>query len=153
MRFYYCFLLTVILGCSVKPDLEAEKRKLLNLHEKARTAHFDKNVQGFLAEQADEFLNIQNGDITRPTKEQRENRVRAYFDRVTFDTWDDVEPPVIEISDDATLANTFVKKLVVLKLKDESGKVSFDTTHFAWTTTYKKLDGNWRLIAVTSTRK
>jgi hypothetical protein len=64
-----------------------------------------------------------------------------------------VEPPVIVISYDATLANTFVKKLVVLKLKDDSGKTILDTTHFAWTTTYKKFDGNWQLIAVTSTRK
>lgn len=153
MKHFFTIIMLTTSACSLKPDLQVEKQKLLYLHEKARTAHFDKNVTGFLAEQADDFMNIQNGDIQRPTREEREKRMQAYFDRVKFDSWDDVEPPVIVISDDATLANTFVKKLVVLKLKDESGKTILDTTHFAWTTTYKKNDGNWQLIAVTSTRK
>lgn len=153
MKYFFTMIMFMTSACSLKPDLQAEKQKLLNLHEKARTAHFDKNVAGFLAEQADDFMNIQNGDIKRPSRDEREKRVQAYFDKVTFESWDDIEPPVIAISDDASLANTFVKKLVVLKLKDESGKVTLDTTHFAWTTTYKKIDGLWRLIAVTSTRK
>ncbi|KAB2881499.1 hypothetical protein F9K33_00135 [bacterium] len=153
MKYFFTMVMLTAMSCSLKPDLQAEKQKLLSLHEKARTAHFDKNVTGFLTEQADDFMNIQNGDIKRPTRDEREKRIQAYFDRVKFETWDDVEPPVIVISDDATLANTFVKKLVVLKLKDDSGKPILDTTHFAWTTTYKKFDGNWQLIAVTSTRK
>ncbi len=153
MKYFFTIIMLATSACSLKPDLQAEKQKLLNLHEKARTMHFDKNVNGFLAEQADDFMNIQNGDIKRPTRDERAKRIQAYFDRVTFESWDDVEPPVIVISDDATLANTFVKKLVILKLKDESGQTVLDTTHFAWTTTYKKNEGNWQLIAVTSTRK
>lgn len=153
MKYFFTMILLTMMSCSLKPDLQAEKQKLLNLHEKARTAHFEKNVVGFLAEQADDFMNIQNGDIKRPTRDERAKRIQAYFDQVKFESWDDLEPPVIVISDDATLANTFVKKLVILKLKDASGKTVLDTTHFAWTTTYKKNDGNWQLIAVTSTRK
>jgi len=153
MKFFLFGLIIIISSCSLKPDLEREKQKLLVLHDQQRTAHFDKNVRNLMAEQSDDFLQIQNGDISRPSLAERTRRMQAYFDRITFDSWDDTEPPIIEISDDATMANTFVKKLVVTKLKNGSGKTTLDTTRFAWTTTYKKIDGQWRMTAITSTRQ
>ena len=153
MKFFLFGFIIIISSCSLKPDLEREKQKLLVLHDQQRTAHFDKNVRNLLAEQSNDFLQIQKGDITRPSLDERTQQMQAYFDRVAFDSWDDIEPPIVEISDDATMANTFVEKLVVLKLKDEKGKVSLDTTRFAWTTTYRKIDGQWRMTAITSTRQ
>lgn len=80
MKFFLLGLIIIFSSCSLKPDLEREKQKLLVLNEQQRTAHFDKNVRNFLTEQTDNFLQIQNGDIKRPSIEERTQRMQTYFD-------------------------------------------------------------------------
>lgn len=136
-----------------KPDMEKEKKELLTLHERQRIAHLEENIDLFAREQADTLLFIRNGELGYRTKQQMRENFKRYFDRVEFIKWDDIAEPIIEISDDASMANTFVQKIVILTYQGDQGQTVLDTTHFAWTTTYRKSGEEWRLIATTSTHK
>ncbi|HNB58175.1 MAG TPA: hypothetical protein PKV06_14470 [bacterium] len=141
------------IGCRVNPDLEAEKTELLRLHEAQRRAHFDRNVDPMTEGHVPQRIQISGGELSYTTPEQTRARFERYFGRVEFLRWDDTIEPIIVVSDDATLANTFVQKLVVVSYQDERGAKQLDTTRFAWTTTYRKINDQWQMIAVTSTRK
>lgn len=136
-----------------KPDMEKEKKELLTLHERQRIAHLEENIDLFAREQADTLLFIRNGELGYRTQQQMRENFKRYFDRVEFIKWDDIAEPIIEISDDASMANTFVQKIVILTYQGDQGQTVLDTTHFAWTTTYRKSGEEWRLIATTSTHK
>ena len=77
--------------------------------------------------------------------------MQAYFDASTFLEWDDITPPIIRVSDDATMAYVLVHKKVRLIEKDENGKDREEVEIYAWTTTYKKVAGKWKATSITST--
>ena len=85
--------------------------------------------------------------VNTPKKEDLFKRFQGYFDSVTFIEWDDIQPPIIKISDDATLAQIFVQKRV--KLKTNENQV--ESTIYAWTATFKKNQNNWVMTSITST--
>lgn len=122
---------------------------LIELHELQRTAHFTRDAKLLVSIMSDDFTEINKGKIKFPKKEDLINRFQAYFDAVTFIEWDDINPPIITISEDATLANMIVNKRV--KLKNQDGRE--ETTIFAWLATFKKINGKWLLTGITSTNQ
>lgn len=130
--------------------LERDRARLLELHEEQRRAHLEKDPELLLSQFADDFVMIADGDVTRPTREESRRRFERYFGSVEFIEWDDVEPPIVRISADGTLAHVIVQKRVRL-IASESG--AEEATQFAWLATYEKRDGDWRLTAVASTER
>ena len=65
--------------------------------------------------------------------------------------WDDITPPIIRVSDDATMAFVIVHKKVRLLSKEEGGKESEEVEVFAWLTIYRKVDGKWKVTSIAST--
>ncbi len=122
-------------------------KKLLELHELQRNAHFNRDAKLLTSIMADNFTEVRNGKINTPKKEDLFKRFQGYFDSVTFIEWDDIQPPIIKISDDATLAQIFVQKRV--KLKTNENQV--ESTIYAWTATFKKNLNNWVMTSITST--
>lgn len=135
------------------PDLEKEKKEILRLEAKQREYHFTKNTRAFVDMASADFISIDRGVISKPSKEASYERFDAYFKAVEFVKWDDKNEPVIRFSNDGSIAYVAVDKLVVLKLKDESGKEKLDTTNFAWLTVYKKENSGWKTDCVASTNK
>ena len=86
----------------------------------------------------------------QPTEESRK-QFQAYFDASTFLAWDDLEPPVIGLSDDGTLAYVVAHKRVAVKPKDAGDETPPEETIFAWLETWRKVDGAWKLEALAST--
>jgi hypothetical protein len=76
--------------------------------------------------------------------------MQAYLDRSTFIEWDDITPPVIRMSDDGSMAFLLVHKRVRLLDKNDGGKEKVEV--FAWSTTFRKIAGKWKMTSVTSTR-
>lgn len=132
-------------------DLEKEKQALLQLDEQARQFHFTKNSKGMADGFSADFISINKGNISKPTYEEHINRFDNYFKRVEFVKWDNVSAPVVRFSDDVSIAYVAIDKLVVLTLKEEQEKL--DTTHFAWLSVFKKINGQWMLDCVASTNK
>jgi hypothetical protein len=126
-------------------------KELMELQKQQRAAHFARDAKVIFAEFADEYFSIGNGRVRKPDRDAGLKRLQTYFDNSTFIEWDDITPPIIKVSDDATMGFVIVHKRVRLLAKDESGKEKEEIEIFAWVSVYKKIKGIWKLTAVAST--
>jgi hypothetical protein len=151
--FIFCIIFILILGQSCKnvPNLEAETKALLVLHNEQQKAHIEKNVGLFLNGISSDFIEVNRGKTKQATKEELRQKFQAYFNAVDFVKWDDATPPVFSFSDDATMATSVVDKLVITKPKQ--GENRLDTMQFAWLAVYKKTNGQWALHRMGSTNR
>jgi hypothetical protein len=141
------------LSCHQKPDLATEEKAIRSILATERKAHFDRNVDLFISEFADSMLSVNKGKVTIATPGENRKRIEPYFNSVTFIKWDDVAEPIIRLSDDGSLAYAVVQKEVILTYPDSLGKAFYDTTHYAWTSIYRKQKGEWKVEANISTTK
>jgi len=150
MKAPYTFLLLAImvLSCTKTVDLEQDRALLLAANESQRKAHMENNPDLLLAGMADTVITVQRGQFRVEAKADMYGRWQDYFASVKYYAWDDLEPPVVEISKDGSLASVSVRKITIGSYEQEP----IDTTYFAWTTGYKKVDGAWKVYKVTSTR-
>ncbi|HMU09256.1 MAG TPA: nuclear transport factor 2 family protein [Ferruginibacter sp.] len=156
LLYYFLLILLTALStsCSRKPDLEKEKKKLLHLHTQQQQAHLYKNAKQFVSQFAENMLSVNGGKIAVSVKDSALKKFQNYFNQVAFSKWEDVTPPVIEFSADASMAYMVVDKRVVLTYKNEENKLMEETTHFAWVSVFRKQsDGEWRIICNITTNE
>ena len=152
MRPTRLLLLTALAACAApRTDVASDRAELLRLHELARTAHLDKRPDLMVASFADTLLDISGGVVSPRTREQNRARFQRYFDRVSFQQWDDIAPPRIRISPDGRMAYVVVQKSVRLTSQDGARAPQAEHTVFAWVEIYEKRGGKWMLMAVAST--
>ncbi|MEP2024141.1 MAG: nuclear transport factor 2 family protein [Reichenbachiella sp.] len=151
--FALILILTFLFSCNQKKEvsLQKEKEKILAMHHAQRDYHFNKDSVAFADQHSMNFISVNRGKITRPKREATIARYNSYFSSVEFVKWDDVSEPIIKFSDDGSLAYTIVDKIVTLTYQDENGETVEGSTHFAWTTIYKKYGTEWKIDCVTST--
>lgn len=125
--------------------------ELLRLHYLDRAAHFSRDAGMIFSQFADEYFSVGSGNVWAPDRTAGQRRLQSYFDASTFLEWDDITPPIIRVSDDGTMAYVHVHKKVRLIGKGENGKEQEEVEVFAWTTTYRKIAGRWKVTSVTST--
>lgn len=158
MKRYYsivgwCVGLIWLTACHSSPvDIEAEKNKLLVLHEQQRMAHLERNPELLVAQLASPFISIAQGEVEVLYCKDNLNRFKGYFERMKFKKWEDITPPQIEVSDDGTMAYIIAHECV------EYVTIQNTTSHseeevFAWTAIYQKHHGEWRMTCITSTNK
>lgn len=142
-----------LLSCdkAKKFSFEEEKDKILAMHHAQRTYHFEKDSVAFANQMSDQFISVNRGVISYPKREANISKYHGYFSAVEFLKWDDLTEPIIRFSDDGSMAYTIVDKIVTLTYLDENGETVEDSTHFAWTTIYKKYGADWKIDCVTST--
>lgn len=121
------------------------------LLKQARVAHFTRNAKLLVSTFAEDFSSVSSGKISKPSREASLTRFQNYLNNSTFIEWDDITPPIIKVSDDASMAYALVHKKVRLTAKNEIGKEEEETEIFAWIETYRKIKGEWKLTAVVST--
>lgn len=136
---------------AVGGGLEAERQRLLELHEQQRTAHLEKDPDLLVSMLADDFVSIEDGVVERLGREVLRRRFESYFAAVEFLEWSDLAPPEIALSEDGTLATVVVQKRVRLRPAAESD-AAVEETQFAWLETWRKRRGRWELIALASTQ-
>lgn len=149
--------LSLILLCSVsifakqKIDLEKERAALLEVHRTDRRAHFETDANLLLERFTDEFISVSNGKIDRSTRAELRKTFEDYFRNAKYYEWDDLEPPVIRISNDATMAWMIVRTKVRRTQKLASGEEKERAFVYAGIMTYEKQKGKWIRIANVST--
>ena len=153
--FVSILILSITLSCQPTPqlDLEKERNTIIALHELQREVHFEKDSIGFANLLSDNFISVNRGEISHPSKEELISRYHGYFSSVDFIRWDDVSEPIIKFSDDGRLAYTIVDKVVELSTENLEGETVKDTTYFAWTAIYKKYPTGWKIDCVATTNK
>jgi hypothetical protein len=133
-------------------DHEQEKAALLEIHAQDRRAHFGTDADLLLAHSADQFISVSNGEIHTSRPAERKAFFTNYFTGATYHEWDDVEPPIVRISDDASMAwmivRTRVRRTTRLEGSEETRETSFV---YAGIMTYEKQDGKWVRVANVST--
>lgn len=146
--------LSLVLLCACgapAPDLERDRAELLRLHEEARTAHLDKRAELMVASFDDSLRSVARGGVTIASREENRTRLQAYFDRSTFQAWDDIEAPYLRISPDGRMAWKLVRKRVRLTAPDSAGHPVAEDVVYAWVEIYEKPQDRWILKAVAST--
>ncbi|MCB0456664.1 MAG: nuclear transport factor 2 family protein [Flavobacteriaceae bacterium] len=152
----HILLLTIVLTSCIEQnqfDIEKETKEILKLHHLQRDYHFNKDSISFANQLSDNFVSVNRGIISQPKKSETISRYHSYFSSVEFIKWDDVTEPIINFSEDGTLAYTIVDKIVSVKYKNEANETVEGDTHFAWTAIYKKYGDEWKIDCVTSTNK
>ena len=144
--------LALLCACGAPaPDLERDRAELLRLHEEARSAHLDKRADLMVASFDDSLRSVARGGVTIASPEENRTRLQAYFDRSTFQAWDDIEPPYLRISPDGRMAWKLVRKRVRLTAPDSAGHPVPEDMVYAWVEIYEKPQDRWVLKAVAST--
>jgi len=155
MRILPFLLLALPAMAEEKPrpvDLEEEKKELLELHRKDRRAHFENNAELALSDKLDHgFISVRNGAVTRRDKSDFQKTLEGYFKNAKYYEWDDLEPPIVRISNDGSMAWMIVRVRVRRIQQNPSGAAVEEKFIYAGISTYEKRGGKWIQVANVST--
>lgn len=155
LKMPYAFLFLILFltfeASPQKPN--SDMAELLRLHEQQKTAHLTNNAELFIEMFAENLTQLQRGNAVTRTRAENLARFKSYFSGFKFQEWADVQPPVIKISKDGTMATKIVQKSVKGTYKNEKGEDESDHTIFAWIEVLEKIGGKWKVTAVASTEK
>ena len=133
------------------PDLEKEKAELLRLHQADREAHFKTDVEKLLEQAPEEFISVGRGKITKQSKDDTRKFFTGYFRDAKYYEWDDVEEPIVSVSNDATMAWMITRTRIRRVQKTADGAEKEEKAVYAGIMTYEKRDGRWLRVANVST--
>jgi hypothetical protein len=122
---------------------ESERQTLLRLHQGILDAHRHNDLDAWMDTESDDYVMVSQGEVHTPDKVSRRERLAPYLANTTFRTYEDLVPPIVRISDDATLAWLIAQVHVVGTQHRPNGTdVDFDVV-WAWIELYEKRDGRW----------
>jgi len=131
--------------------IQQAHQELLALHANDRSAHFATNVAALIAHEADPLIYVRNGAIQRIPREVRRQDFEQYFHNATYFEWDDLEPPIVQVSEDASLGWVISRTKVRRGQVDEAGVEREREFIYAGIMTYGKCEGQWVCTANVST--
>lgn len=142
-----------VLTAACGNDATDPRAELLALQDTVRRAHLDYDADLFVSLFADTVTITESGETTTLARERAHRRFQAYFDRVTFLSWSDLEPPSVALSASEDLAAVRVRRRVRLGVRDTLERARPESSVFAWTEIWRRRSDRWRLGSVTSTRR
>ena len=150
-------LILLVVACATcasaqsSADLEMEKAELLRLHQSSREAHFKTDVDALLQNSPEEMISVSRGKISRPSKEDARKMFTGYFRDAKYYEWDDVEEPIVRVSNDASMAWMITRTKVRRVQRKADGAEQEEKFIYAGIMTYEKRDGRWVRVANVST--
>lgn len=154
-RFAILLLLLALLPSSVgaqkKVDLAGEVEQLLRIHESDRRAHFETSAKQIMEHATDEFISVSDGRIRRSTHAEDLRFFEEYFKGAKYYEWDDLEPPIVRVSNDASMAWMIVRTRVRRVQSKDGGEARERKFVYAGIMTYEKKGGRWVRVANVST--
>ncbi len=133
---------------------QTSRELLLESNEIQRRAHMENDAALLVSQIADSMLSIQKGEISTVSNAQIQARFENYFKSVKYTKWDDLQEPIIQVSDDGKWAVMFVKKFLDLQYRDKDGNLGdHHFAQYAWESQYRKINGVWKITSITSTDK
>jgi len=132
-------------------DIGRETAELLRIHAQDRQAHFGLDAESILEHQGEPFVTVGNGRIDEANRDEVAAHFTRYFAGAEYAEWDDLEPPRVQISDDASLAWMIVRNRVRRRQTQPDGTVTQRQFVYAGLMGYAKRGGRWLRIANVST--
>ena len=147
--FHRSFVFTVLfglalIGCQKNP--ESEKQEIAAIISSMHEAHFKQDADQFLEPLKDSFVEVRNGRYMVLKKSASREGLQSYFQNMEFLELDDTQEPVIEISDDASMASYTAS--IILKGYYQ-GRPQF--SKLAWQSVLKRSDGQWKIVSNVNT--
>jgi len=90
-------------AASGAPSQLQDEASLIAMHEAGLKAHLDRNIDALLAHQADDFVLLNRGEVSTPSKQERREFLGPYLAATTFEFYRDRIPPKAKVSRDGTL--------------------------------------------------
>jgi ketosteroid isomerase-like protein len=148
--FVSCLL--VSLGASFNSSSTDKARaEILHVHELDRAAHLRGDAADLASRVARELIVVDQGKIARNTPADVQHRFEEYFLTAKHSAWEDLEPPIIQISSGDNMAWAIYRvRSQYIETKPDGTKESGDFVG-AWTSTYERIDNRWLMTSVTST--
>ena len=128
------------------PDLAAERQALLDLHLAANRAHIELDAEALARDHGDDFVSATRGKISRSTKAQTREFFTGYFKGASYPQYEDIEPPIVRVSDDASMGWVLTRTRV---RRVENGKE--EGFVYAGVMMYEKRNGRWVRVGNAST--
>ncbi|MBQ4819259.1 nuclear transport factor 2 family protein [Aquimarina sp. MMG016] len=141
---FLCALMFI--SCQKPIELKVEKEKVKAQIQLVQEAHYNKNADQFYAPNGDSWYDIRGGQVSIKSKVDAIPGTQSYLNDMVFDELKETHPPVIEISDDGTMAS-YIGALIV-KGKYNSKPVFWVVS---WQSVLKKIDGEWKIISTANT--
>ena len=153
-RLAIAIVLIAAAGCTTAQiDTAAEEQMLLDLHANVLRAHLEDDVEGWLAHESEEMVVASRGEIIRPTSEERREQRERYLTAAQFETYRDVQPPIVTVSDDGTLGWVVCQVEGSGNYVDEAGQSVPIQFVSAWIEMYRKTEGTWQMVGNVSNFK
>ena len=77
--------------------------ELRALHEKVMRVHRESNIEVLLEDEAADYVVASRGEISRPTIQQRRERLGAYLKASSFSEYKDLVEPIVSVSADSSV--------------------------------------------------
>ncbi len=141
-------------GCSFAPSRnQSDETELLELHRAGLQAHIDADVEALLAEQADDFVLVNRGELASPSRQQRREVLGPYLAATAFEYYRDKVPPIVKVARDGSLG--WVAAQIEARGTQTSADGQNRTIEFvaAWVELYEKRNGHWTAIGNASSFK
>ncbi|UCD44528.1 MAG: nuclear transport factor 2 family protein [Candidatus Bathyarchaeota archaeon] len=134
------------------PDFEALRRQILDLHRATIEAHWNKDVDSLVRDISEDFISVSNGEIRRPTQEEIRSTFANYLNSTEFSEYRDLREPIVDFSDDGSVAWSVVKVKVAGRTADGGSERDLDFT-CAWITLYRRRGDRWMRVGEVSSFK
>ena len=92
-----------VLAIEPAPPPSEDERRILALHEAGLKAHMDGDIDALLSTQSDDFLLVDRGEVSSPSKQERRDFLGPYLASTKFEYYRDKVPPLVRVSRDGTL--------------------------------------------------
>jgi hypothetical protein len=146
-----CLAAVSVAQAQARADPALERAELLRLHARDRTAHFETDVDLLLERSSEEMLFVSEGEIRRTGKAEQRQMLGDYFRDAKYDEWEDLEEPIVRVSDDGSMAWMIIRLRVRRTQRDATGADREQAFVYAGITTYEKVNGEWLEVANVST--
>ena len=123
---------------------ERHRDALLAIHADQRRAHFESDPELLFRNAAEQWTYIRNGQVDRLTRSELVERFRVSFAATEHHEWDDIEPPIIDVSEDGTLAVMVEHVSIRLSRTAEDGSREEMHGIYAGATVYRREAGGWQ---------
>lgn len=113
----------------------------------------DRNVDALLSHQADDFLLLNRGEISHPSREKQKEFLAPYLAATTFEYYRDKAPPVVKLSRDGSLgwvAAQIEARGTTVTREGEQKPLEFEV---AWIELYERRGKEWMSIGNASSFK
>jgi hypothetical protein len=149
-------IVTVLLGaaCSETREhaaIEAGRLEIEAILQSQREAHLDLDADRLVESIGESLFNVVEGRVTVQSREEVRLGFTSYFEGAVYHAWEDIEPPVIQVSSDGAMAWVVRRVRADREEPDGAGGRRRRELISAYTSTFEKVNGEWRMTSVTST--